>query len=37
MYVYTLFPCVDESTQRGKALMVLCEQELLGFDLQAPK
>jgi lethal(2) giant larvae protein len=28
---------IDESTQRGKALMVLCEQELLGFDLQAPK
>ena len=32
-------PCcsVDESSKRGKVLTVLCEQELLAFDLEAPK
>ena len=29
--------CTDESSKRGQALMVLCEQELMAFDLQAPK
>ena len=28
---------VDPTTQRGKALFVLCEQELLAVDLEAPK
>ena len=27
----------DPTTQRGRALLVLCEQELLAFDLEAPK
>ena len=27
----------DPSTKRGKALIVLCQQEILAFDLEAPK
>lgn len=27
----------DPSTHRGTALIVLCEHELLAFDLEAPK
>ena len=27
----------DPVTQRGSSLLVLCEQELLAFDLDAPK
>ncbi|XP_019855603.1 PREDICTED: lethal(2) giant larvae protein homolog 2-like [Amphimedon queenslandica] len=27
----------DPDTKRGKALIVLCQQELLAFDLEAPK
>lgn len=35
-YAFHIHNCTDES-KRGQSMMVLCEQELLAFDLQAPK
>jgi len=35
--IIDFIPINDLSTQRGKAVIVLCEQELQAFDLEAPK
>ena len=40
MYMCVCFIIIiiaDPSTKRGKALIVLCQQEILAFDLEAPK
>ena len=37
VFVIIIIIIADPSTKRGKALIVLCQQEILAFDLEAPK